>query len=447
MADTANPGFRAVIVGGGPVGLCLAHAFTLVGIDYVLLERRETAVEPAGFSVALWPHGVRILDQLGLLEEGRKVYLPMKDKYNQWPDGSKMGYNTLYEEIERSHGHPWMLFQRPVLLRLLYERLRERESRVLTGKKVVSIETHEDGVKVHCHDGSVVEGSLVVGCDGVFSRVRSIMRDLRLASGAGVSDGETSMPAQYQLLTGSLPRVEHLPAGTIWETRNNKMNVQVFMLEREGWFLAYKRLPEPVHQSTPYTDDDARAFAHAFMDQPVVGKDMLFRDLWALRKWARLLDLEEGFARHWYHDRIVLLGDAVHKMTPNAGLGLNQGWQGAVALTNALRSLLSTNPEPDARALTAAFATYKTKTEKMAKDAYFLSKIYIRITAWHNIAYKAADYLGPYIGGDTVLLNMLASPFVKRGLVLDSIPEPGYKVGRIPWDNQPYKTEDEETDG
>ena len=95
-----EPQFRAVIVGGGPVGLCLAHALSLAGINYVLLERRHTIVEESGFGLALWPHGVRVLDQLGLLEEAHGMCLPMKDKYNIRPDGSEIGHNNLYKTIE-----------------------------------------------------------------------------------------------------------------------------------------------------------------------------------------------------------------------------------------------------------------------------------------------------------------------------------------------------------
>jgi 2-polyprenyl-6-methoxyphenol hydroxylase-like FAD-dependent oxidoreductase len=58
-------------------------------------------VEKSGLGLALWPHCVRILDQIGLLEEARKVYLPMKDKYNYWPDGSEMAHSDLYSDIER----------------------------------------------------------------------------------------------------------------------------------------------------------------------------------------------------------------------------------------------------------------------------------------------------------------------------------------------------------
>ncbi len=67
MLEAAMKRFRVVIVGGGPVGLCLAHSLTLAGIDYVLLESRDVIVEKSGFGLALWPHSVRILDQIGSL--------------------------------------------------------------------------------------------------------------------------------------------------------------------------------------------------------------------------------------------------------------------------------------------------------------------------------------------------------------------------------------------
>jgi len=262
------------------------------------------------------------------------------------------------------------------------------------------------------------------------------MRHLALESSSKVRGGETPMVAQYQLLAGHLHRIPHMQPGRLWEIRNDGLNMQVFMLEEEGWFLVYRRLRNPAREFTKYTDEDAEAFAAEIMDYPV-SRDMRFRDLWGVRKWVRLVKLEEGLVKHWHHGRIVLMGDSAHKMTPNAGLGVNQGWQEAVALTNVLRSLLVANPEPDTKALTNAFDAYQKKTEKMARDSFRLSQLYTRITAWHNMAYKLADYVGPYVGGDLVLFKSLASPIVKRGIVLDFVPEPGYKAGRIQWDNKP----------
>ncbi|KAK7418276.1 hypothetical protein QQX98_004061 [Neonectria punicea] len=426
--------FRVVIVGGGPVGLCLAHSLSLAGIDYILLESRDTVVEKTGLGLALWPHGVRILDQLGLLEEGRKVYLPVNDKYNHWPDGSEINHSDLYKEIEKNHGHPWMLFHRQKLLELLHTHLPQRDTRILTGKKVVSIDTDAQGVTVHCSDGTAEEGSIVVGCDGVYSTVRKMMRDLMLKSSIKVADSESPMVAEYQMLAGNIGRLPDMEAGRLWETRYDRMNIQTFMLKDEGWFLAYKRLPTPINQSTRYTDEDAESFASSLMECPIT-RDKKFGDLWAARKWFRLLNLEEGFVQTWHWDRIVLLGDSVHKMTPNSGLGLNQGWQGVAALTNILHKLLAGSSVPDTKTLEDAFAEYKQKTEWMAQNSMRLSSLYTRITAWHNGLYKAVDCVGPYLGGDMLLFRMLASPIVKRGIVLDFVPEKGLVTGRIKWVN------------
>lgn len=101
MSSKSPRRFRAIIVGGGPVGLFLGHALSRANIDYIILERRDNIVEDTGFGLALWPHGMRILDQLGMLEEARDIYLPVTDKSNLWPDGSEIGHNDLYRSIEQ----------------------------------------------------------------------------------------------------------------------------------------------------------------------------------------------------------------------------------------------------------------------------------------------------------------------------------------------------------
>lgn len=63
MAD-----FKIIVVGGGPVGLTAAHALSRAGIEYIVLERRDSVHIDVGASLALWPQGLRVLAQLGLLE-------------------------------------------------------------------------------------------------------------------------------------------------------------------------------------------------------------------------------------------------------------------------------------------------------------------------------------------------------------------------------------------
>lgn len=71
--STKSSDFKVIIVGGGISGLALARCFELARIDYVVLESREEVAPDVGAGIAMLPNGMRILDQLGVVEEVRKT--------------------------------------------------------------------------------------------------------------------------------------------------------------------------------------------------------------------------------------------------------------------------------------------------------------------------------------------------------------------------------------
>jgi FAD dependent monooxygenase len=73
---------QVAIVGGGIAGLTLALAFERVGISFVLFEAHESITPDKGASVGLLPNGLRILDQLGVLEDVEKHSSPLKTSYH-----------------------------------------------------------------------------------------------------------------------------------------------------------------------------------------------------------------------------------------------------------------------------------------------------------------------------------------------------------------------------
>lgn len=62
-------GFKVVVVGGGPIGLFAAHVLRSAGIDFVVLERRESLVVDVGAALALTPATLRVFHQLDLLQD------------------------------------------------------------------------------------------------------------------------------------------------------------------------------------------------------------------------------------------------------------------------------------------------------------------------------------------------------------------------------------------
>lgn len=62
-----------------------------------------------------------------------------------------------------------------------------------------------------------------------------------------------------------------------------------------------------------YTQQDAEDLAATIADHPV-SESQTFGDIWTNKVRGFLVGLEEGVMEHWHHGRVVLAGDAVHKV-------------------------------------------------------------------------------------------------------------------------------------
>ena len=72
MGGLTNNHVTVGIVGGGVAGLALARMLELSGISYRLWEAHRRFAPPAGASVGVLPNGLRILDQLGMIDSINK---------------------------------------------------------------------------------------------------------------------------------------------------------------------------------------------------------------------------------------------------------------------------------------------------------------------------------------------------------------------------------------
>lgn len=324
-----------------------------------------------------------------------------------------------------------MCFQRYDFLRFLYESLTEedRASRILSGKALEVIETTADGVRVTCKDGSVHEGSILVGADGVNSAVR---KDLATK----LSDEKLAEPftTSYRALYGRSTWTKDITRETVYEMHGDGITIQTIP-GKTTMFLLYQRLPTATKGGVRYTAEETEAFAKE-VAHIHVAPNVTFGDLWSEAEWSFSSGLEEGVAETWYGDRTVLVGDTVHKMTPNIGLGLNSGWQSAAVLTNGLRRLLQKDPAPSTQALNSIFREYQGTRKKDASDMVGISGLYTRVVAWNNPVWKFTDqYVTKLVGGDCKLMDILMIPMVKKGKTLDFLNEPNFKSGTTAWTN------------
>jgi FAD dependent monooxygenase len=101
------------------------------------------------------------------------------------------------------------------------------------------------------------------------------------------------------------------------------------------------------------------------------------------------LPLEEANHDTWTWGRIVCLGDAIHKMTPNMGQGGNQAIESAAVLTNCLVEMLARNKTKDVGIgeVENALKKYQSIRQKRSKRFVDLSGALTRneaLATWKN---------------------------------------------------------------
>ncbi|KAL8689123.1 MAG: hypothetical protein Q9218_005135 [Villophora microphyllina] len=180
--------FRIIIVGGSIAGLVLAHCLDRAGIDYVVLEGRDEIAPQVGASVGIMPNGARILDQLALFDMVEKEIEPLVRSHICYPDGFE--FSSIFPELfNKRFGYPIAFLDRHRFLQMLYDALKDK-SKVQLCKRVVKIEQGQDVVCVHTGDEASYRGDLVVGADGVHSRVRAEMWRLAHSMSPGLISTE-----------------------------------------------------------------------------------------------------------------------------------------------------------------------------------------------------------------------------------------------------------------
>jgi 2-polyprenyl-6-methoxyphenol hydroxylase-like FAD-dependent oxidoreductase len=99
MSSTESP-FRVIVVGGGIAGLTASHMLQKAGIDHVVLERRSTIAVQTGGSLFIYPHGSRILNQLGCLKVVQKGTVPPGRWFVRLPGGKKIMNSSFFRYLE-----------------------------------------------------------------------------------------------------------------------------------------------------------------------------------------------------------------------------------------------------------------------------------------------------------------------------------------------------------
>src|SRR6185312_2941423 len=167
---------KIAIVGGGIGGLCAALSCIRHGVEVDVFEQAPELKE-LGAGVQISSNGTRVLYALGLGPAIERVGVIVAGKeIRLFSTGQTWKLFDLGAESVERYGSPYMMFHRGDLHAVLLEAIRrEKPDAIHLNRKCVGISQDADGVTIEFENAAPVRAGIVIGADGVQSRVRAAL--------------------------------------------------------------------------------------------------------------------------------------------------------------------------------------------------------------------------------------------------------------------------------
>ncbi|MDT4839146.1 3-(3-hydroxy-phenyl)propionate/3-hydroxycinnamic acid hydroxylase [compost metagenome] len=298
------------IVGFGPVGSTLANLLVQQGVKVAVLER-ESDVYHLARAGHLDAEVMRVLQSIGIADDfephtgqtkGMRFVDVDGNVLMEWKRGGERGANGWVSDY---------MFYQPTLETLLRDRVKsESRFQQYLLHDVYSIEPDEDGVTVRAEDTTsnqlqTIRAKFVVGCDGARSLVRRMIRtdhtDLGFKQRWLVVNVQAHEPPGFEPVS-----IQHCnPARPAYATCSGSRLRWEFMVHDD----------ESARELTQH--DNVWSLIESSV-QPIR------RDQGAINRVA-VYTFESLVATKWRAGRLLIAGDAAHRMPPFLGQGMCAG--------------------------------------------------------------------------------------------------------------------------
>lgn len=350
---------EVVVVGAGIGGLTFAAALLRKrGKSRITVLERAPELGPAGAGITVQPNAILALRGIGLDRLVEAEGAVVRTSVVLDARGDVLAAMAL-EPIERAIGAKTVCIHRARLHKILSEAARGADLRL--GCEVERLdERSERRPAAVTRAGERFEGDLLVGADGLHSRVRAALEGDRAPTYAG-----------YTSWRGICPNQGRVPVDRATESwgRGERFGVVPIGHDQVYWFCTAEAPPGE-------------------RDAPGTLREALLR---RFRRWhAPIPDLLEAtpephilrtdisdrpVIERWSRGRVVLLGDAAHPMTPNLGQGGCQAIEDAVVLARAIAGEVS---------IEAAIIRYERARVRRANEVVEGARKVGRIAQWSS---------------------------------------------------------------
>lgn len=331
---------KMLIVGGGIAGATLAVALRRAGLEATIVEARASHVDTGGAFLTLAPNGVNALRGLGLGDVPAAAggfEVSGLDFFNA--RGRRIAQLAGEDDLRR-YGARSVVLRRAKLHTELTDRALACGAQVHFNARLVDLRPRRDGIVAVLADGRELDTDAVIGADGIWSAVRRrTWPEAPRPAYTGIVDcggwTEIDLPdtARQQMYFGKRAFFGYTVKDRLayWFTNRPRADEpdagELDALDQAGWMADVRRLheddPEPVQAILRAADHSIGAWP--IYDLPILPS--------------------------WHTDRVCIMGDAAHAVSPSTGQGASLAIEDAAVLARWLHA------RPDPASAFAGFAT------------------------------------------------------------------------------------------
>ncbi len=321
------------IAGGGIGGLTAAIALRQQGHAVTVYEQSAKYMR-VGADINLTPNAVLALDGLGVGEAARRTGArPTFRISRDWDTGKETSRLPMSMAAEERYGAPQLTIHRADLLSALADAF--PFDNVKFSKRLRALEQSNSRVTLFFEDGSSATHDLVIGADGIHSRVRAALFGEESPRFTGVVSFRSVVP------TTSVQHVPEIEAFTKWWGPNPQSQIVTFPLNLGRDTFVFATTGQPSwHEESWTSEGDVRELRAFYKDFHPDARALLD----ACKSVLKSALYERDPLPEWTKGRVALLGDACHPMLPFMAQGAGMAIEDGVVLG---RCLSGENPEAE----------------------------------------------------------------------------------------------------
>jgi 2-polyprenyl-6-methoxyphenol hydroxylase-like FAD-dependent oxidoreductase len=363
---------KAVIAGAGIGGLTAALALQRRGVAVTVVERADH-LAAGGAALSIWPNALRALDELSIGPDARAHAALGGNSGVRRSDGRWLARSQLGPAIQARYGDPLILIARATLADQLIAELAPDTVRFGCAATGLHAGATSAQAVLHTSDGDH-EADLVAIADGIGSQLRPLL----FPAAAG------PRYAGYTAWRMLVPATGELESSETWGPDGQRFAVLPLADD-----TCYCYATATVPAATTFQDDAVelrRRFGswHAPIDgivQALANADVLRNDIQELPPLPAM-----------HHQRVALLGDAAHAMTPDLGQGACQAIEDALVLA---AELDPHNPDSVPSSLQRYTANRLPRTSAIARRSHQAGALYQRPLLIQTAAARLLGVLPP----------------------------------------------------